>query len=257
MTGCLPLIPSYNMIAPVRNIKFPPDCASVVGTIHSPGSLAAARALEPGAVDYLELRVDAFAGSEQGLGELEAAAKELAFPLIVTVRRPDEGGANKLGCSQRERLYHRFLAYAALVDVELRSLEELEPVIRAIRAQGAGVILSYHDFAKTPALEVLRELEREAGRLEGGALFKVAATAPAAADLAVLLSFLTGSAPEGQEKLPMAVMGMGAFGKISRLTLGAAGSRLNYGYLDTVQVSGQWPAEELKVRLAELTGSLG
>ena len=48
-------------------------------------------------------------------------------------------------------------------------------------------------------------------------------------------------------------MGMGPLGKISRLTLGRSGSVLNYGYLDKLQVPGQWPAERLKERLAELT----
>jgi 3-dehydroquinate dehydratase len=47
-------------------------------------------------------------------------------------------------------------------------------------------------------------------------------------------------------------MGMGVFGKLSRLVLGRAGSVLNYGYLDTVQVLGQWPAALLKQRLLEL-----
>jgi 3-dehydroquinate dehydratase-1 len=47
-------------------------------------------------------------------------------------------------------------------------------------------------------------------------------------------------------------MGMGPLGKVSRLVLGAAGSRLNYGYLDKPQVPGQWPAAELAQRLREV-----
>jgi 3-dehydroquinate dehydratase-1 len=49
-------------------------------------------------------------------------------------------------------------------------------------------------------------------------------------------------------------MGMQKLGKVSRLTLAVAGSRLNYGYLGEPQVSGQWPARLLKQRLAELAG---
>jgi 3-dehydroquinate dehydratase-1 len=55
-------------------------------------------------------------------------------------------------------------------------------------------------------------------------------------------------------KLPLSVMGMGAYGKVSRLLLARAGSVLNYGYLDEPQVSGQWEATLLKQRLAELVG---
>jgi 3-dehydroquinate dehydratase-1 len=45
---------------------------------------------------------------------------------------------------------------------------------------------------------------------------------------------------------------MGPLGKVSRLVLAAAGSRLNYGYLDKPQVAGQWPARELALRLGEV-----
>jgi len=47
------------------------------------------------------------------------------------------------------------------------------------------------------------------------------------------------------------VMGMGDFGKISRLTLGKSGSVLNYGYLDKPQIAGQWAVALLKERLRE------
>jgi 3-dehydroquinate dehydratase-1 len=47
-------------------------------------------------------------------------------------------------------------------------------------------------------------------------------------------------------------MGMGPLGKVSRLVLAAAGSRLNYGYLDKPQVKGQWPALELVRRIGEV-----
>jgi len=45
---------------------------------------------------------------------------------------------------------------------------------------------------------------------------------------------------------------MGTWGKLSRLTLGAAGSVLNYGYLDAANATGQWPARLLKTRLQEV-----
>jgi 3-dehydroquinate dehydratase-1 len=47
-------------------------------------------------------------------------------------------------------------------------------------------------------------------------------------------------------------MGMGRFGKVSRLLLAQAGSVLNYGYLDRPNASGQWEATILKQRLKEL-----
>ena len=49
-------------------------------------------------------------------------------------------------------------------------------------------------------------------------------------------------------------MGMGRFGKVSRLLFAQAGAVLNYGYLDKPNASGQWEATLLKKRIAELAG---
>jgi 3-dehydroquinate dehydratase-1 len=220
---------------------------NVVGTIHSLGALSAALKLRTGAVDFLELRVDAFADTTE-CARLEKILPRLHAPLLLTVRHPLEGGAGRLGTAQRRALYLRFLARASLVDVELRSAEALDDVIAAARSQGARVILSHHDFHKTPSLARLQTL-RQAAQRAGADVFKVAAVADKARDVAVLLDFLTARRPAAPA---LAVMGMGAFGKVSRLVFAQAGSVLNYGFLDRPQVSGQWPAKLLKARLAEL-----
>ncbi|MCX6967274.1 MAG: type I 3-dehydroquinate dehydratase, partial [Verrucomicrobia bacterium] len=89
---------------------------------------------------------------------------------------------------------------------------------------------------------------RRAAALAGADVFKVAAVTHTARDLATLLDFL--SAHSSAAPL-LAVMGMGKFGKVSRVALGKAGSVLNYGYLDKPQVSGQWAVAVLKERLRE------
>jgi len=230
---------------------------AVVGTIHSPGSLAAARELSVGAVDFLELRVDAFAaepGQKSRLARLKQAVASLPAPLIVTVRDAREGGAVPLSAGARRALFRDFMEHAALVDVELRWAARFSDLLQEAREGGAGVVLSHHDFRTTPPLERLEELARRAGDA-GAAVFKVAATAGTAQALSVLLQFL--SARGGGRRPELAVMGMGKFGKISRLALGGAGSVLNYGYLHKLQVPGQWPAEQLKQRLSELFESEG
>ena len=47
-------------------------------------------------------------------------------------------------------------------------------------------------------------------------------------------------------------MGMGVFGKVSRLALAKAGSALNYGYLDRPNAPGQWEARELKKLISQI-----
>jgi len=218
---------------------------AVVGTVHSGPSLAAARRIAPAQCDWLELRVDSFYPDVAGL---RRAAPKLRCPRIVTVRHVSEGGAHPtLTPGERRRLYLDFLEVAGLVDIELRRAGEMKQVIREAKAGGIGVILSHHDFRRTPGLAKLRELARKA-REAGADIFKVAAMTRSAADLGKLVEFLANE----KAGLPLSVMGMGAYGKASRLVLAQAGSCLNYGYLGAPNASGQWPATVLKARIAEL-----
>ena len=223
-----------------------PFSGAVVGTIHNPKALAAALQLSGKVVDFLEVRIDGFSGAA-GLAALEKALPELKVPLLITVRHPLEGGGGSLTLAQRRALFARFLPYASLVDVELRSAKTLKNVISQAQSQGIGVVLSHHDFQKTPSPARLQVLRNAAARA-GCDIFKVATVARTPRDLVTLLDFLTA---RSSAALPLAVMGMGEFGKISRLALGKSGSVLNYGYLDKPQVPGQWPAVLLKERLRE------
>jgi 3-dehydroquinate dehydratase-1 len=233
-------------------MKFPLEFApslshpAVVGTVHSAPSLSAALKIRTGGCDWLELRVDNFFPSQ--VAGLLCAAPKLRIPRIVTVRHASEGGTAK-GMTARERrgLYTDFLPVAGLVDIELRQARAMAAIIAQARAAGIGIILSYHDFRRTPGAAKLREMARRA-REAGADIFKVATTAREPRDLATLIEFLA----DEKEKGPIAVMGMGRFGKVSRLVLAEAGSCLNYGYLGKPNASGQWPVALLKARIAEL-----
>jgi 3-dehydroquinate dehydratase-1 len=218
---------------------------AVVGTVHSAASLAAAGKLRPEECDWLELRLDNFFPH---LGQLRRAAPKLRCPRIVTVRHPSEGGvANAMTARERRALYGDFLGIAGMVDVELRQATAMKEVLRQTREAGAGVILSFHDFRRTPPPRALRELARGA-RDAGANIFKIATLTRSPRDLARLMEFLA----DEKGGLPLAVMGMGAYGKVSRLVLAQAGSCLNYGYLGAPNASGQWPVALLKARIAEL-----
>ncbi|MHA3773586.1 type I 3-dehydroquinate dehydratase [Verrucomicrobiota bacterium sgz303538] len=220
-----------------------PQNPQIVGTIHSPGSLKRALSLKEGQVDLLEIRVDHFAEDPK---KLLKAAERLAFPLIVTVRRPDEGGANGLSLVRRRELYTEFLPMATFIDIELRSVDKLAEIASEARGQGVKIIVSDHHFRSTPTLAQL-EKRHAAARATKADIFKLAAMANKSADLSTLLAFLTRAKAK-----ELSVMGMGPFGKISRLLFARAGSLLNYGYLDRAQVPGQWEATLLKQRVAEV-----
>lgn len=215
----------------------------IIGTIHSPGSLSAALRLRPGELDLVELRVDAFASDP---APLLRAASRLKVPCVVTVRHPAEGGAHNLGFARRRELNLLFLPHAAYIDVELRSVPKLGAVLNAARADGVKVILSSHDFRRTPSVAQLRQRIRLARRA-GADVCKIAAHVRTAADLGRLLALFATRPP-----LPLSVMGMGPYGKMSRLLFARVGSVLNYGYLHRPNASGQWEARLLKARVSEL-----
>jgi 3-dehydroquinate dehydratase-1 len=220
-----------------------PAPGSVVGTVHSHDCLRMARKLRAGAVDFLEIRLDAFAREPD---TVLRSLPQLKFPLIFTVRHPREGGQEQLSVTEREKLYAKFLPNAALIDLELRSLHSLRRTIDAARARDVAVIISYHNFRKTPSLERLRQKSR-ASYEAGADIFKVATKLDQPRDLLSLLTLVT-----QKTRLPLSVMGMGTLGKISRLLFAKSGSVLNYGYLGRAQVAGQWPADLLKRRIEEL-----
>ncbi len=212
-----------------------PQCA-VVGTIHTLRGFKLAPKAE---VDWCEVRVDSLPHPPET--ELLAAAGK---PLLLTVRRADEGGGLALADDVRAELYREYLPFAQAVDIEARSLGALDGVVKAAHKEGKLVVASFHDFDGMPTLRRLRAIEKSA-REAGADIVKVAAVTAAARDVAVLLEFLDGA--QG----PVAAMGMGALGRASRLVFAKAGSALNYGWLDKPQVPGQWQAEEFAALLRQ------
>ncbi len=231
------------MIKNSRDLREKPH---VVAAGHSRGALHRAVRIRPGEVDFLEIRVDNF--SLDPAPVLKVLPK-LRVPLLITVRHPAEGGMNRLTLGRRRDLFAQFLPWATLMDVELRSWESLAGTIAAARQAGVKIIASAHFFRSTPSALQLQRIVRSA-HAAGADISKIAALADTPGALCRLLTVL-----EKKQPLPVSIMGMGKFGKISRLLCAQAGSVLNYGYLDRPNASGQWEATVLKQRLAELEES--
>lgn len=210
--------------------------SAVVGTIHTLRGFDLAPTAE---VDWCEVRIDVLPYPPETA--LLAGVKK---PLILTVRRHDEGGGLALADEVRAELYREYLPFAEALDIEARSLAALEGVVKVAKKEGKLVVASFHDFAGMPSLRKLRSVEKSA-REAGADIVKVAAVAARPHDVAVLLDFLDGA------RGVAAAMGMGTLGRASRLVLAKAGSALNYGWLDQPQVPGQWQAEEFAALLRQ------
>lgn len=206
----------------------------IVGVIASEADLRQAVALEE-PPDFFELRLDQLFPIRD---TVEQEISQLKAPVIVTARHPGEGGANSLSSARRRDLLLRFLPYAKYVDVELRSADSLHSLLPQ---NDVARILSLHDFDSTPTPRSLHAKARKAKSL-GAAIFKVATRTDTPAQLARLLEFIS----EDEVGLPVAAMGVGSLGALSRILLAGCGSCLAYASLAEANVDGQLPVPELR-----------
>jgi 3-dehydroquinate dehydratase I len=189
--------------------------------------------------DLFELRLDQLA---RDLDKVEKKLPKLRAPLIMTARHPREGGANQLSTQQRRNLLSRFLPRARYIDVELRSVNALRPLLQAARRQNVGRIVSFHNLKATPDSRILRTKAR-AAKAHGANIFKLATRTDKPAQLARLFDFMT----KKDVDLAVSIMGIGKLGAISRVLLAHYGSTLIYASIGQSRIEGQISLEQLRV----------
>ncbi|MCK9229865.1 MAG: type I 3-dehydroquinate dehydratase [Syntrophales bacterium] len=193
--------------------------------------------------DMVELRLDAF--RELDLDRLMA---NVAGPVLVTNRSRTEGG--RFEGTERERCYliDRAMALGAdYADIELSTdaglLEDLVNRARGGRT-GTRVILSFHDFEKTPSLEELLAIAGKAFD-RGAHMAKLAVMARTMEDNITILNLVS---LLRKRKLPVAAFCMGERGRISRLAAPLFGSAITFASLERGGESapGQFTVEEVR-----------
>lgn len=220
-----------------------PGAVNVVGSVLEAAPPGHDWATVRDACDVVEFRVDA---CPQAAAAVRAAVNACPVPALLTVRDPREGGLNNLGLTPRRVLLQSLVEDFQLVDIEIANLGIYRDVVQQARDTGVLVVGSFHDFQGQPAPSVLNDLVAEALSL-GADIVKCAVTPQHSGDLVALAAML-----EAGPSSPLSLMGMGPLGRVSRLLLGQLGSVLNYGFLDSATVTGQWSAAELKRLLAAL-----
>ena len=189
--------------------------------------------------DLIELRVDYLRNAELAL-----LLQNRKKPFIVTNRKKEEGG--KYRGEERKRLSVLQEAIdlgADYIDVELgteRSL--LQGLVRNRR--GTQVILSFHDFQKTPSLKELQKLFGQMIRL-GANVIKIVPFARSWEDNLNILSLIP-FAKERRQKI--VAFCMGEKGKISRIFSPFLGAAWTYASVNQSRASapGQLTVRELK-----------
>ena len=201
-----------------------------VAIIDGPLALDKIKAIEESGADMLELRVDCFEDGIDDVCDYIAAVRRIcSLPLIGTIRE------NARTRDDRPRLFEKVIPLVDAVDVEIDAA--ITPAIIAMAA-GKTVIVSEHDFERTPDSAELEAIARRAAAL-GGHIVKIAAMARGREDVVRLLEFTH------QCALPIVSFSMGKYGTISRVMSMLFGSLFSYGYVAKANAPGQLPISKL------------
>ena len=214
-------------------------------------------ALEP---DLVEWRIDSFeevANIESSLGALAELRSAIgSTPLIFTCRIDKEGGMQPINRETRLELIKSAIGTGQLdiVDTELcNDTAFIEEVLAAANQHGAKLILSFHDFEKTPDEQsILNRLLR--AQEMGAHIAKTAVMPKNYADVLVLLGATLKARTEVLE-IPVVTMSMGAEGVITRLAGGLFGSDITFAIGKAASAPGQIPIGELRRAMAVLYSS--
>ena len=189
--------------------------------------------------DLIELRIDRFTRLDAtSVLDVCREARSSAMPVIATVRASYEGGEASLDEAARLALYEAVIPTVDAVDIELES-EIREPVLSAARARRKPVIVSHHDFERTPSDgEIHGRIER--GAATGADVVKVATMAREPADVDRLLGIL-----RAHRARNLILIAMGAEGVASRVFFPLFGSLLTYACVEGAVAPGQLALADL------------
>ena len=203
------------------------------------------RYLQDKPYDVVEFRVDFFRGVTQDgmmMAALQAVRQVLPHsPLLCTFRTKAEGGEAAISDCD----------YAALLTQAVQ--ECMEPVIRLAKEKGVTIVMSSHDFQKTPPFEEI--VQRLLGMKQQGAdAAKLACMPQCARDVLTLLQ-----ATEHVKTLypdePLITMAMGQLGVISRISGEVFGSAMTFGAAKKASAPGQLDIATLRDMLQVLHGN--
>lgn len=183
-------------------------------------------------LDIVELRLDQYSSFEAS-HVLKEVKKFRKFPSIATIRSDKEGGGWNLPESKRLELFKAVLPYVDAVDIELSSKTILNEVISSAHKLKKSIVISYHNFDKTPNLEKLNQILSEAKSL-GADITKISALALSGKDIQVLGNFTILNNSKN-----IISIAMGAEGALSRIFFPALGSLMTYACIGKSTAPGQ------------------
>jgi 3-dehydroquinate dehydratase-1 len=201
--------------------------------------------------DIIEWRVDVYEDVEslEAVSEMTTKLRKALpeTPLLFTFRSHKEGGNKEI----KDRYYFELLHTAIqtknidLVDVELFYDESIIlSLVTTAKENGVYIIMSNHDFQKTPEKEEIIYRLRKMQEL-GAHIPKIAVMPQSVEDLMILLEATHAMKTKYADR-PIITMSMAGTGLISRLAGAVFGSACTFGAGKEVSAPGQIPVSQLR-----------
>ncbi|WP_462408804.1 type I 3-dehydroquinate dehydratase [Neobacillus sp. Marseille-QA0830] len=168
-------------------------------------------------------------------------------PIIFTFRSASEGGNREISKEFYFDLNESVVetGLADFIDVELFNDEhDVKTLLESAHQRGMFVIISNHDFAKTPSKEEIVSRLRKAQEL-GGDIPKIAIMPTSVGDVLTLLDASKTMAEEHADR-PFITISMGGKGTISRLSGETFGSAVTFAAAKAASAPGQLTVQEVR-----------
>ena len=186
-------------------------------------SLKKIRTAEEYGADLIEIRIDGF----EIYDDLSRIEKSTDIPLIATNRPAKEGGFFKEDEKKRiEILIEAAKEGFEYIDIEL-STKNVAEIANIIRSFGSKVIISFHDFNRTPSTDEIQEIFEKELNKEAD-VCKLVTTAKRFDDNLRLFNFIY----ENAKRTKVVCFAMGEIGKVSRLVSPILGAFFTIASLD-------------------------
>ncbi len=167
--------------------------------------------------DLVEVRIDMIGDSWTAL------AKMIEKPWIACNRRKDEGGLWNFDEESRVKELLRAINFGAeYIDIELKS-SNIKKVVKNVREVGTKVLISYHNFDRTPPLKELKKIFENEVEL-GADVCKIVTTAKSFEDNLTILRLIR----ECYKIAPVVAFCMGEAGVLSRILSPFFGGMFTY-----------------------------
>lgn len=231
----------------VRNVKLgegiPKICVPLVAKTKE-GFLKSAEEVTNLKLDLVEVRIDHF-DEVENLESVKNLVKELRdilknIPMLFTFRSLKEGGEKEVSTDYYKTLNIETAktGLVDLIDVELFTGDDIvKEIVEKAHEAGVKVVMSNHDFNKTPERE---EIVRRLCRMQelNADLPKIAVMPKSTGDVLKLLC-ATNDMVTKYAETPIITMSMGGLGVISRISGETFGSALTFGAAGTASAPGQ------------------